>query len=87
MRYIFGQELQRDEATKLGVLSLIDDTHPAAAQFLDDAVVGDGLPNELGDCAHWRKCYAAIVSRSIGTRTAAQVRKKVALHCFLELAS
>jgi hypothetical protein len=28
------------------------DAHPAAAQLLDDAVVRDGLPNELGGCAH-----------------------------------
>ena len=40
---IIGQELQSDEATKLGVLGLVDHTHPAAAQLLDDAVVRDGL--------------------------------------------
>ncbi|MGA8622830.1 MAG: hypothetical protein WB660_30440 [Candidatus Sulfotelmatobacter sp.] len=27
------------------VLSLVDNTHPAAAQLLDDAVVRDGLPD------------------------------------------
>lgn len=44
MGNIFGQEFERDEATKLGVLSLVDDTHATAAQPLDDAVVRDGCP-------------------------------------------
>jgi hypothetical protein len=51
-----GQELQGDRATKLGVLSLVDHAHPAAAQLLDDAVMRDGLPYKLGGRAHWRKC-------------------------------
>ena len=45
--YIFAQKLQGDEATKLGVLSLVNDTHPAPAKFFDDAVVRNGLPD------HW----------------------------------
>jgi len=40
-----GQELESDEATKLGVLSPVDHTHPAATELLDDAVVRDGLVN------------------------------------------
>jgi hypothetical protein len=32
-----------DEAIKAGVLGLIHDTHPAAAEFLNDAIVRDGL--------------------------------------------
>ena len=43
MSHVLRHELERDEATKLGVLSLIDDTHPAPAELLDDAVVRDGL--------------------------------------------
>ena len=39
----FGQELQCDEAVKRGVLSLVDHTHPAAAELLDDVVVRDKL--------------------------------------------
>ena len=31
----------------LFVLSLVDDTHPAAAQLLDDAVVRDGLADHM----------------------------------------
>jgi MFS family permease len=30
----------------------VDDTHPPAAELLDDAVVRDGLANQLGGCAH-----------------------------------
>ena len=52
----FRQEFQRDEATKLGVLSLVNHTHAATAQLLDDAVVGDGLTDELGGCGHRREC-------------------------------
>ena len=48
--YVLWQEFQRDEAPKLGVLSLVDHTHPASAEFLDDAVVRDGLPD------HGLKC-------------------------------
>jgi hypothetical protein len=43
LRHIFGEKLQRDEAPKLGVLSLVDHAHAAAAEFLDNAVVRDGL--------------------------------------------
>src|SRR4029077_2044761 len=41
--HIFGEKLQRNEAPKLGVLSLIDDAHAAAAEFLANAVVRNGL--------------------------------------------
>ena len=34
-----GQEFQRDEPVQPGVLGLIDHTHPAAAEFFDDAVM------------------------------------------------
>ena len=33
------QEFERDKTTKLGVFGFVDDTHPAAAQLLDDPVV------------------------------------------------
>jgi len=32
-------QFQRDEATKLGILSLVDDSHPATAELLDDSVM------------------------------------------------
>jgi hypothetical protein len=44
---IFGnlvrQELQGDEAVQLYVLGLVDHTHPAAAKFVDDAIVRNSL--------------------------------------------
>ena len=43
---LVGQELQGDEAAELNVLGLVDDTHAAAAEFLDDAVVRDGLADQ-----------------------------------------
>jgi hypothetical protein len=35
-----------------GVFGLIDNTHPASTKFLDDAVVGDGLPDERVGARH-----------------------------------
>ena len=37
------QELERDEAAELRVLGLVDDAHAAAADLLQDAVVGNGV--------------------------------------------
>src|ERR1700736_4561905 len=52
-RQFIGQEFEGDEAAKLGVLGLVHDAHAAATQLFDDAVVGDGLADELGGCDHW----------------------------------
>ena len=38
-----GQEFQSDETMQLQILGLIDDTHSPAAEFFDDAVMGDSL--------------------------------------------
>jgi hypothetical protein len=43
---LLGQELQCDEAVKPRVLGFIDHTHTAATELFQDAVVGDGLPDE-----------------------------------------
>jgi hypothetical protein len=37
------QKLQSYKATQPSVFGLINDTHPAAAELLDDAVMGNGL--------------------------------------------
>src|ERR1700747_518592 len=38
----FGrEELEGHEAVELGVLGLVDDAHPAAAQFFEDVIVGN----------------------------------------------
>ena len=41
--YIVRQELQGDKAMQLYVFGLVDHAHAAAAQFRDNAVMGDGL--------------------------------------------
>ena len=41
---LVGQELERDEAVQARVLGFVNDTHAAAAELLDDAVVRDGWP-------------------------------------------
>src|SRR6266851_427222 len=44
---IVRQEFQGDKAMESGVLSLIHNTHPAAAELLDDAVVRDVLTDQF----------------------------------------
>ena len=46
--YFFRQEFESDKTVETNVLSLVDDTHPAAAEFLNDAVVRDGLADHGG---------------------------------------
>jgi len=53
--HIFGQELGGDETVQSSALSLLDHTHPADAQLLDDAVVRDGLADKLSRGGHWRE--------------------------------
>ena len=50
-RQVLGQELESYKAIELYILSLVHDTHCARAEFLDDAIVRDCLPN------HWRESY------------------------------
>jgi hypothetical protein len=59
LRDIIGQEFQRDETVQLDVLGLIDDTHAAPAQLLQDAVVRDGFAN------HAQACYGRSVGKSM----------------------
>jgi hypothetical protein len=60
---IFRRKFQGDESTKLGVLSVVDDTHPAAAELLDDPVVRDGLPDIPGMrfSRPFAPCFARLV--------------------------
>jgi hypothetical protein len=37
--YFVGRELEGHKATEFEILGLVNDTHPATAEFLDDAVV------------------------------------------------
>jgi hypothetical protein len=44
---VFRQKLQGDKSTKLGVFCLIYNTHTAATESLDNAVVRYGLADHL----------------------------------------
>src|SRR3984893_13541471 len=46
--YFIGQEFQSHKPVQPGVLGLVNDTHPAATELLNDAVVRDGLTDYLG---------------------------------------
>src|SRR6476659_2648678 len=42
-RRVLGKELQRHETVEASILGPVDDTHPAPAQFVENAVVRDRL--------------------------------------------
>src|SRR5215469_13873651 len=46
--YFLRQKLQRDEAMKAGIFSLINDAHPSAADFFENPIVRDGLTDHSG---------------------------------------
>ena len=39
------------------VLGLVHDTHAAATELFEDAVVRDSLADQFGLTNHWRECY------------------------------
>jgi hypothetical protein len=49
---LLRQKLEGDETVEPRVLSLVNHAHPTTAQLLDDAVVRDGLADELGWSDH-----------------------------------
>src|SRR5579864_1341482 len=51
-----GQEFERHQTPQFNVLGFVDDTHAASSEFLEDAVVRDGLVNH-----GWRQLLAAIL--------------------------
>src|SRR5580700_5671004 len=53
MGHQLGQKLQSYETVEPAVLGLVDDTHASAADFFDDAIVGNGLTDHAGECS-WR---------------------------------
>ena len=59
MRNFVWQEFQSDETTQLGIFSLIDNSHPTAAQLLDNAIVRDSVPD------HWRESYVREPGKSM----------------------
>jgi len=46
--YFIGQELQSNETVELQVLGLVNHTHPAATQLLENAVMRDDLAEQIG---------------------------------------
>jgi hypothetical protein len=54
---IFGdgvwEEFQSDEAAQARVFAFVDDAHSAAAEFLEDAVMGDCLAGFDRSIGHW----------------------------------
>jgi len=40
---VVGKKLESDKASEAGVFGLVDQSHAAAAEFLDDPIVRDGL--------------------------------------------
>src|SRR5262249_1875064 len=67
-RHVVGQEFERDETAQSRVLSLIDNTHPAPAEFLQDAVMRNGLADERLGLRHLAKILGcrAEASQRIG---------------------
>src|SRR6266550_6731113 len=57
--YFFRQELQSHESAKARVLGFVDNTHAAAAELLNDAVVRDGLAD------HAQACYGGSLGKSM----------------------
>ena len=41
------QELEGDKAAEFYIFGLVDDAHPATAEFFDNAVVRDGLADHV----------------------------------------
>ena len=70
LSYVLRQKLQCDKSAKLSVLGLVHHTHPAAAEFLDDAIVRDGLAD------HWRESYVCGTGKSMKARVNGRRRKK-----------
>ena len=46
---VVGKEFQSNEPAEVGVFGFVDDAHAAAAEFLNDAVMGDGLADHEED--------------------------------------
>jgi len=56
---LIGEKLQRNETAQFRVFGLVDHAHTAAAEFLENVVVRDGLAN------HWRECYVQERTKSM----------------------
>src|SRR5215472_4880633 len=74
MGHVFGQELERDQAAELQVLSFVHDAHTAAAQLLEDPVVRNGLAD------HWNEILGLEVGQvNEGTNVGCIPTRQVAI--------
>ena len=70
------QEFDGNETAEFEVLGLVNDTHPATAEFFDDAVMRDGLPN------HWAEILSLVLRQvnegeEVGCGAKCQLVKKL----------
>jgi hypothetical protein len=49
MRHIIGKEFDRDETVEVSIFGLVNDTHAAPTQFLNNSVVRNGLADHWAD--------------------------------------
>ena len=74
---LVGQEFHCDKAAEVFVFSLIDNSHPATAEPLDNAVMRDGLPDHIrvnlrtgcGASQSWKKRGYVLSWRQIACRS------------------
>jgi hypothetical protein len=71
----FGQEFESDEAVQPRVLCFVNDTHAAAAEFLEDEVVRDGFANH-GFANRWEKVIAGPFHLTDGTLARQRMRQE-----------
>jgi hypothetical protein len=64
---LLRKELQRDMTVQLEIFRFIHDAHPAAAQLLDDTVMGHDLADEGIGSHHWPNilCFVSSQRRAI----------------------
>jgi hypothetical protein len=68
-RYLVREKLERDESVQPRILGLVHHSHATAAQFAEDAVMGNCPAN------HWRESYVPETGKSMkaGRLAASQV--------------
>ena len=49
---VVGKKFERDETVQAVVFGFVDDAHTAAAEFFEDAVMGDGLAHQRRSVGH-----------------------------------
>ena len=62
-----GQKFERHKPAQLDILGLVNHTHSATAQLLDDAVMGNGLADE-GTGVLWRVFKTPSLVRFVNSR-------------------